>query len=252
MRITYSGATVFHKEAISLTPPLVVFDLDGTLLDTHADLVESLNHTIAALDLAPVTYADLTHLVGHGARVMIERACKLRGHPLSENELPPLLERFIAHYTDTMPGHTQPYPGLVAAMDALKANGYKLAVCTNKLESLALTLLRKLHLTHYFDAITGGDTFPVRKPDARHLTGTIERAGGAPARSVMIGDSVNDIAVARNASVPSIAVPFGYSDVPVETLGPNRIILHYDELTPDLVDAVIRDFALSNAAAVSR
>lgn len=252
MPITYSGKTEFHEEAISLTPALVVFDLDGTLLDTHADLVESLNLTIAALDLAPVTYADLTHLVGHGAKVMIERACTLRGHPLSQTEVPPLLERFIAHYTDTMPGHTQPYPGLIAAMDTLKIKGYKLAVCTNKLESLALTLLRKLHLTGYFDAITGGDTFPVRKPDAQHLTGTIERAGGILERSIMIGDSLNDIAVARNANVPSVAVAFGYSDVPVETLRPDRIILHYDELTPELVETVIREFARSNALAASR
>jgi phosphoglycolate phosphatase len=232
-----------------LTPTLVVFDLDGTLLDTHADLVESLNHTIAALDLAPVTYADLTHLVGQGAKVMIERACKLRGHPLSENELPPLLERFIAHYTNTMPGHTRPYPGLIDAMDALKAKGYKLAVCTNKLESLALTLLRKLDLTGYFDAITGGDTFPVRKPDARHLTGTIERAGGTPSRSIMIGDSVNDIAVAKNAKVPSIAVPFGYSDVPVETLGPDYVIQHFDELTPELVEEIIKNQAAGSMSA---
>lgn len=232
-----------------MIPSLVVFDLDGTLLDTHVDLVESLNHTIAALDLAPVSYGDLTHLVGHGAKVMIERACKLRGHALASDALPPLMERFIGHYTETMPGQTRPYPGLLAAMDALKAEGSRLAVCTNKLETLALTLLKKLDLTRYFDAITGGDTFAVRKPDARHLTGTVERAGGDIARVVMVGDSVNDIAVARNAGVPSIAVPFGYSDVPVETLSPDRIIRHFDELTPALVETLIRDFASMRSAA---
>ncbi|RDJ12190.1 HAD family hydrolase [Rhizobium grahamii] len=226
-----------------MTPSLVVFDLDGTLLDTHADLVESLNHTIAAIGVAPVSYDDLTHLVGHGAKVMIERACSLRGHPLSEEELPALLNRFIAHYTDNMPGHTAPYPGLVEAMDQLKSAGCKLAVCTNKLEGLARSLIEKLELTHYFDAITGGDTFTVRKPDAQHLLGTIERAGGNARNSVMIGDSINDILVARNAGVPSIAVPFGYSDAPVETLGPTRVIAHFCELTPALVDELIADFA---------
>jgi phosphoglycolate phosphatase len=220
-------------------PALVVFDLDGTLLDTHVDLVESLNHTIAALDLAPLHYEDLTHLVGHGAQVMIERACKLRGYTLAPEGLPSLLERFIAHYTDTMPGATRPYPGLLAAMDELKAKGYRLAVCTNKLEALALNLIDKLHLRHYFDAITGGDTFTVRKPDAKHLVGTVERAGGDISRTIMIGDSVNDILVARNAGIPSIAVPFGYSDVAVETLGPSHIIAHYDELTPDLVEGLL-------------
>ncbi|MBX4913128.1 HAD family hydrolase [Rhizobium bangladeshense] len=223
--------------------PLVVFDLDGTLLDTHTDLVESLHHTIAALGLEPVTYDDLTHLVGQGARVMIERACRLRGHPLSADTLPPLVERFVAHYAGNMPGHTQPYPGLIAAMDLLKSGGYRLAVCTNKMESLARGLLEKLGLTGYFDAITGGDTFEYRKPDARHLTSTIERAGGDVSRTVMVGDSINDIAVAKNAGVPSIAVPFGYSDVPVNTLGPDHIITHFDELTTELVERLLGEYA---------
>ncbi|RUL96312.1 HAD family hydrolase [Rhizobium chutanense] len=224
-------------------PTLIVFDLDGTLLDTHADLVESLNHTIAALGLEPVSYDDLTHLVGQGARVMIERACRLRGHPLESDALPPLVERFVAHYAGNMPGRTEPYPGLIAAMDRLKSAGYHLAVCTNKMESLALGLLDKLDLTYHFAAISGGDSFEYRKPDARHLTGTIDRAGGDIARTVMIGDSVNDIAVARNAGVPSIAVPFGYSDVPVSSLDPDKIIMHYDELTPELVERLLREFA---------
>jgi phosphoglycolate phosphatase len=224
-------------------PALVVFDLDGTLLDTHVDLVESLNHTIAALDLEPVSYDDLTHLVGQGARVMIERACRLRGHPLEGDALPLLVERFVAHYAGNMPGRTEPYPGLVAAMDRLRSEGYRLAVCTNKMESLALGLLDKLDLVRYFDAISGGDTFPVRKPDARHLTGTIERAGGDIARTVMIGDSINDIAVAKNAGVPSIAVPFGYSDVPVSSLDPDVIITHFDELTPQLIERLLQEYA---------
>jgi phosphoglycolate phosphatase len=222
-----------------VTSPLVVFDLDGTLIDTAPDLVASLNHTIAALDLAPVGYEDLTHLVGHGAQAMIERACRLRGHPLDPQALPPMLERFIAFYTDTMPGDSRPFPGVVAAMDALKADGHVLAVCTNKMESLATTLIAKLGLTGYFAAITGGDTFAVRKPDARHLLGTVERANGRIERTIMIGDSLNDMLVARNAGVPSIAVPFGYSDVPVETLGPNHVIAHFDELTPELVRGLL-------------
>ncbi|MBD9453025.1 phosphoglycolate phosphatase [Rhizobium sp. RHZ02] len=234
-----------------MTPALVVFDLDGTLLDTHTDLVESLNYTIAAIGVAPVSYDDLTHLVGHGAKVMIERACGLRGHPLAQEQLPALLNRFITHYTDNMPGHTAPYPSLVEAMDQLKSAGCKLAVCTNKLEGLARNLIEKLELTHYFDAITGGDTFTVRKPDAQHLLGTIERAGGDVRRTVMIGDSVNDILVARNAGVPSIAVPFGYSDVPVETLGPTSVITHFKELTPALIDELIEDFTSATPAAAA-
>ena len=105
-----------------MTSPLVVFDLDGTLIDTAPDLVASLNHTIAALDLAPVSYEDLTHLVGHGAQAMIESACKLRGHPLKPEALPPLLERLIAFYTATMPGDSKPFPGVIATSSTPHAN----------------------------------------------------------------------------------------------------------------------------------
>lgn len=215
--------------------PTIVFDLDGTLVDTAPDLVESLNHTIAAVGLHPVTYDDLTHLVGQGARTMIERAFTLRGQPLEPESLPALLDRFISHYAANMPGASQPFPGLVDALDRLSADGFVLAVCTNKMESLALPLIEKLGLPDRFAAITGGDTFAVRKPDPGHLTGTILKAGGAVDRAVMIGDSINDILAARNAAVPSIAVPFGYSDEPVETLGADRIIRHFDELTPSLI-----------------
>ena len=110
-----------------MSAPTVVFDLDGTLVDTAPDLVSSLNHTIAARDLAPVTYEDLTHLVGHGARAMIERSFRLRNYPLDEDEMPAMLDRFIAHYLAEMPGRSRPYPGLLDALDRLKAAGMILA-----------------------------------------------------------------------------------------------------------------------------
>lgn len=220
--------------------PLVVFDLDGTLVDTAPDLVSSLNHTIAVYGLAPVTYEDLTHLVGHGARAMIERSFRLRGHPLAEDEMPAMMDRFIEHYLAHMPGESQPYPGLSAALDRLRDAGMVLAVCTNKLESLARALIEGLNLDGYFTVITGGDTFPVRKPDPAHLTGTVDLAGGDIRRTVMVGDSLNDLRVAVNAGVPSIGVPFGYSDVPIQTLDPTVLITHYDQLTPDLVLSLVR------------
>ncbi|WP_246748732.1 HAD family hydrolase [Rhizobium setariae] len=225
---------------------LAVFDLDGTLIDTAPDLVDSLNFTIAARDLEPVTYADLTHLVGHGAKAMIERAFALRKAPLSNGDFEPMLERFIDHYKGAMPGKSQPYPGLIDALDRLQAAGVMLAVCTNKMESLARPLIAGLGLTDRFAAITGGDTFAVRKPDAEHLFGTVKLAGGAPARTVMIGDSLNDIKVAANAGIPSIAVPFGYSDVAVETLKPTHVIQHFDELNPDLLQTLLATHAAGN------
>lgn len=219
--------------------PLVVFDLDGTMLDTHADLIESLNHTITSAGLEPVEYEDLTHLVGQGARVMIRRAFDLRKTPLADEQLEPLFERFIAHYKAGMPGKSQPYPGFIDCLDRLKAAGFTIAVCTNKQETLALPLLDHLGLSGRFAAITGGDTFEYRKPDGRHVLSTIEKAGGDPARSIMVGDSVNDILAAHNANVPSIAVSFGYSDVPVAELNPTVIIDRYEELTVDMVQRLI-------------
>ncbi|MUZ64653.1 HAD-IA family hydrolase [Agrobacterium vitis] len=225
--------------AINAAPATIVFDLDGTLIDTAEDLVASLNHTIAAADLAPLEAEDLSHLVGHGARVMIERAFSLRGRPILEDQFQPLLERFIEHYKDHMPGKSQTYPGLLDALDRLDKAGHRLAVCTNKMEGLARPLLDGIGLTRYFAAITGGDTFEVRKPDAAHLLGTITKAGGDPRRAIMIGDSRNDILVARNAGIASIAVPFGYSDVPVADLDPDMIIGHFDELTLELVEELL-------------
>ncbi|MCZ8180630.1 MAG: phosphoglycolate phosphatase [Rhizobium sp.] len=222
-----------------MTATTIVFDLDGTLIDTAPDLVESLNHTIAARDLAPVGYEDLTHLVGQGARVMIQRAFALRNTPLAEDDIPALLDRFIDHYQAGMPGKSRPYPGLIEALDRLKAAGYRLAVCTNKMERLAIPLIDRLELASYFATVAGGDTFAFRKPDPAHILATVERAGGKSDKVLMIGDSINDILAARNGSIPSIAVPFGYSDVPVETLGASHIISHFDELTVELVERLL-------------
>lgn len=226
-----------------MTAPLVVFDLDGTLIDTAPDLVSSLNHTIGTAGLEPVTYDDLTYLVGHGGQVMIQRAFALRGQDLRQDDLPAMLKIFVDHYAQGMPGESRPYPGLISALDRLETAGFRLAVCTNKLEGLARRLIEGLGLTSRFAAITGGDTFAVRKPEAAHLLETVRLAGGAPARTVMIGDSLNDVLVARNAGVPSIGVPFGYSDVAIASLEPDHVIGSFDELLPDLVESLMARMA---------
>ncbi|WP_299862375.1 HAD family hydrolase [uncultured Hoeflea sp.] len=215
--------------------PLVIFDLDGTLIDTAPDLLASLNHVLALTGHAPVAFEDMTWLVGQGAKAMIERAWALHGHPASPEQLETAFEAFLVHYAADMPGRSKPYPGLLAALDRLQSDGMRLAVCTNKTESLARRLLEGLELTERFDAITGGDTFAVKKPHGDHVLGTIEKAGAVVSSAVMIGDSVNDIRAAQNASVPVIAVPFGYSDKPVETFAPDLIIEHFDQLDAAMV-----------------
>ncbi|KJS14455.1 MAG: phosphoglycolate phosphatase [Hoeflea sp. BRH_c9] len=226
-----------------MTSPLVIFDLDGTLIDTAPDLMAGLNHVMDLNGLEHVTYADMTWLVGQGAKVMIERAWALHDHPSSPEQLEAAFDAFLVRYAADMPGKSLPYPGLIDALDRLEAAGMKLAVCTNKTEALARRLLDSLELTPRFAAITGGDTFAVKKPHGGHITGTIEMAGGSPANAVMIGDSVNDILAAQNAGVPTIAVPFGYSDKPVESFNPDIVIAHFDELDAELVENLIANGA---------
>lgn len=222
-----------------MSSPLVIFDLDGTLIDTAPDLIDSLNHTIASADLAPVTFDDLTHLVGQGARVMIKRAFELRKVKLEEAETDALFSIFVEHYRQNMPGKSQPFPGAVECLERLAAAGMTLAICTNKSEALALPLIEALGLSNHFAAITGGDTFPVRKPDAAHIFGTIEKAKATRDHAVMVGDSINDILAAKNAGVPSIGVDFGYSDVPITSLSPSTVISHFDALTVELVNDLL-------------
>lgn len=219
--------------------PLVIFDLDGTLIDTAPDLIDSLNYTIEAVGMEPVTFDDVTFLVGQGVKVMITRAFELRRTPLTEETFNTLFDRFMGHYAAHMPGKSRPYPGATACLAALASAGFGLAICTNKAEELARPLIEKLGLAGDFPTITGGNTFAVRKPDAGHIFGTIEKAGASKKASVMVGDSINDILAARNAGIPSIAVRFGYSDVPAEELGADHIVDHFDEITPDLVQSLI-------------
>ncbi len=223
-----------------MSDKLIVFDLDGTLLDTSNDLLDCVNHCLLSVDLKPVVYEDLTFLVGQGARAMITRAFELNKAELTEDELDRLFDLFIDYYTAHMPGTSKAYPGLMDAIARLTAAGYRHAVCTNKHEGMARKLLDLLSLSDHFAAITGGNTYPYRKPDARHLLNTIELAGGTPERAIMIGDSKNDIYAAHNANVASIAVSFGFSDVPVDTLNPDVVINNYGELTVELADQLLK------------
>ncbi|MFB2553641.1 HAD family hydrolase [Ensifer soli] len=218
-----------------MTRPTILFDLDGTLVDTATDLIASLNHAVGQAGMEPVTYDDLTHLVGHGARAMIERTFRLRDRPLDDETLAWQLKEFLDFYEGSMPGLSLPYPGVIQAIERLGRDGMVFAVCTNKTERLARTLVDTLGLGHLFAAIAGGDTFPVRKPDPGHILGTIAMAGGSPQHAVMIGDSRSDILGARHAGIPSIGVPFGYSDVPVADLEPDALIEHFDQLDAALV-----------------
>ena len=208
----------------------VVFDLDGTLVDTAPDLVATLNAVFAREGLAPVPYEAARNMVGAGARRMIELGLKAKGRALAVRDVDRLFDEFITHYSAHIADHSQPFPGLTGALDELAARGARFAVCTNKLEWLSRQLLDALGLSARFDAICGQDTFGVHKPDPEILRRTIEQAGGSLERAVMVGDSATDIDTARAAAVPVIAVDFGYTKTPVAQLGPDRIIGHFDNL----------------------
>ena len=213
-----------------MSTPTLVFDLDGTLIDTAPDLIDTLNVVFAREGLPPVAYDTARNLIGGGARAMIARGIEAEGRALE----PPTVERmfndFIEHYTAHVADRSQPFPGLTDALDHLAAGGFRFAVCTNKLERLSVLLLETLKLADRFEAICGQDTFGIQKPDPEILRRTISAAGGTPQRAIMIGDSLTDIRTARAAGVPVIAVDFGYSDKPVAEFGPDRTISHFAQL----------------------
>lgn len=223
------------------TPPTVVFDLDGTLAETAGDLVGTLNVILAREGLAPLPLARARDMIGAGAKALIQRGFTAAGAPLLPERHERLFAEFLDHYGRHICDHSHLHPGVTAALDGLAARGFRLAVCTNKVEAHAVQLLAALGIAGRFAAICGRETFPYSKPDPRHLTLTIARAGGDPARAVMVGDSRADIAAARAAGVPVVAVTFGYTDAPVRELGPDRVIGHFDELCGAVDDLVGRE-----------
>jgi phosphoglycolate phosphatase len=208
----------------------IVFDLDGTLIDTAPDLIDTLNIVFAREGLPPVPNETARTLIGGGARAMIVRGLEAEGRTVVPAELERLFQDFLAHYSEHIADRSRPFPGLTDALDALAVNGSRLAVCTNKLEHLSVLLLKQLGLAHRFAVICGQDTFGVQKPDPEVLRRTIAAAGGTLRNAIMIGDSLTDIRTARAADVPVIAVDFGYTDRPVSELGPDRIISRFTDL----------------------
>src|SRR4051794_2838391 len=214
----------------------VVFDLDGTLVDTAPDLIETLNVVFARDGLPPVEYAAARDMIGGGARRMIESGLKLEGRTLADGVVDRMFADFIEYYAAHVADKSQPFPGLDAALDRLAAGGCRFAVCTNKLEGLSRLLLDALGLTRRFAAICGQDTFGVQKPEPEILRRTIRAAGGDLQRAVMVGDSGIDIATARAAGVPIVAVDFGYSETPIENLGADRLISHFEALAEAVLE----------------
>lgn len=212
-------------------PAAVVFDLDGTLVDTAPDLTNALNHVLIERGHPPVSRATIRSTVGYGARVMIEEGLR---HAGVTDDVEAMLEGFFRHYETNIAVESRPFPGAVTLLEDLRSQGARLAICTNKREYLARHLMEALDLASFFRAIAGRDTFPVSKPHPGHLLETIKAAGGDPGRAVMIGDSEVDVRTASAAGVPVIWVSFGYSAPgPLDGPQPDATVDDFGELTAE-------------------
>ena len=216
----------------------VVFDLDGTLVDTAPDLISALNFVLDREGLPPVPLESARTMIGAGARRLIERGLEQDGRSDSPQDITRLTDDFIEYYAAHIADASRPFDGLESALDDLQANGYRFAVCTNKLEWLSKLLLDRLGLSARFAAICGADTFGISKPDPAILQQTVARAGGQLSTTIMVGDAGPDIGVARRAGIPVIGVEFGYTEVPIADLKPDRLINHMDQL-PAAVESLM-------------
>lgn len=214
------------------TPPLtIVYDLDGTLADTAPDLLATLNTILKRSGFKMVEPQLVGHLVGRGARAMIERALKSFGRTPDPETIDRLFEEFLDYYVDNITREGSAlYPGVAETLIGFDEGGIIQGVCTNKFQRGADLMLRNLNIHHHFKAVLGGNALKTRKPDPHHVLETIRRAGGDPARALMIGDSATDLNAARAAHVPCILVDYGYSDTPVDALDPDAVISHFGEI----------------------
>jgi len=216
----------------------VVFDLDGTLVDTAPDLIGALNFILKREGLPPVPLESARKLIGAGVRRMLERGLEVDGRHAGVEDINRLTEDFVEYYAAHIADASRPFDGLENALDDLEAKGYRFAVCTNKLEWLSKLLLDRLGLSGRFAAICGADTFGISKPDPAILRQTLARAGGQLSTATMVGDAGPDIGVARRAGIPVVGVEFGYTEVPIADLKPDRLIGHMSEL-PAAVESLM-------------
>lgn len=217
-------------------PAVVLCDLDGTLVDSAADLAAALNRLLGEAGRDAVTVEAVRGMVGHGVEKLVRRGFRHAGAALDDADVPAQVARFLALYEADPVAHSRPYPGVVDTLQTLRTAAHPLGVVTNKPQAASEAVLRGLGLDRYFAAVAGGDRFPVRKPDAGHLRGTLELMGAAGAPAVLVGDSSTDAETGRNAGIPVILVTYGYSREPVETLGADRVIARFAELPDALAD----------------
>ncbi len=206
----------------------VVFDLDGTLVDSAPDLLAAANAVLAAAGRRRLDLAEIKTMIGDGTTRLVERALAATGAGPKDSR--PYVAQFLAHYERAAADLTRPYPGVEATIEGLARAGLRLAICTNKPYRATNTVLAAFGLRRFFDVVVGGDSLPVRKPDPLVLLAALERLGVRPDEAVMVGDNEHDVATARAAGVAMILVSYGYARVPVAELDADRLIDRFEEL----------------------
>ncbi len=216
----------------------LVFDLDGTLFDTAPGLMQTMNALLARRDCGPLGLDDIKARLSFGARAIMKSAMEQSGLKVDADEIEALFEEFITHYSAIMAGMSTPYPGLIKALERFENDGFLMGVCTNRIEKSASALIRALGVERHFKTVIGQDSIGIAKPDPAPVFETLNRMGGAAGRAIFIGDSEVDVAAARAAGLPVIAVSFGYAGIPARELGADMVIDHFDELE-DAIGALI-------------
>lgn len=226
-------------------PAAVVFDLDGTLIDSLPDVIAALNRLLEEEGRRPVTIDEGRHLIGEGAAPLVSRALAATGSQATDKDLAALVERYLVLYRAVPVEFTTVYPGVVEVLDGLRDANVAMGVCTNKPDGMSRIVLAALGLDSHFASVIGGDVLPVKKPDAGHVFAVLEEMGAAVGTTIFVGDSPTDMSAARNAGLPSVAVSYGYSGVPAAELDADMLIDRFSAL-PDALASLSNNHKSSN------
>lgn len=218
-----------------MTHKAILFDLDGTLVDTAPDLAAATDYALDRAGRPPIGLESVRSMVGDGARALIEKGFRASGGMPDVDAFEAAFKDFMIYYGRHLAETSRPFPGVATCLAALAEQDYALAVCTNKPEALSRSLLDQLGLSGFFGAVVGGDSLLVRKPDPGHIRGTLDKLGTDFAWAAMVGDSANDVNAAKAAGLPCVVVSFGYTQVPAKDLGGDRLIDHFSELPEAIV-----------------
>ncbi len=210
----------------------VIYDLDGTLIDSAQDMRVAVSNVLADHGLPPVSDEDVRIFMGQGSKITMGKAFAKHGRSLDDAALSAVTREFVRYYEADPVSHTTAFDGVAEVVARFARLGLKQGVCTNKFEKPSRMILEHLKLMPPISDVAGADTFPVRKPDPKHILLLVERMGGDPGRAVMIGDSIHDVQAAHAAGLPAVLVSWGYTARPASELGAEAVIERFDAL-PD-------------------